>query len=175
MPKFWDLGLASGFNLPAFCFKIQLDNLRVKLTSGYWMLYMNVMYVMYQRRLEDFGSGVGLVGGPGGGRSPPDARKFWKFPKNFSRKLQKMDYFRRFFKKIKNSALNFRALHEKPNCLGNFWEKFERFLWKKHKNALFWCIFKIISKSCVKFSRVLTKNTIVWEFFDKLFKNFLRK
>ena len=35
------------------------------------------------------------------GLSPPDARKFWKFPKTFFKKLQNMDYFRRFFKKIK--------------------------------------------------------------------------
>ena len=41
--------------------------------------------------------GVGLVEGPGGAE-PPDAIKFWKFPKNFSRNLQKMDYFRRFLK-----------------------------------------------------------------------------
>ena len=75
-----------------------------------------------------------------GEHSPPDARKFWKFPKNFSRKLQKMDYLRRFFKKIKN-CVKFRALEEKPNCVGNSWKKFQRLLWKKQKNTLFWSIF----------------------------------
>ena len=62
--------------------------------------------------------GGGLVGGAGA--EPPDARKFGKFPKDFLRKLQNMNYFRRFFKKLKNPVLNFRALDEKHNCLGNF-------------------------------------------------------
>ena len=57
----------------------------------------------------------------------PDARKFWKFPKNFARKLQKMDYFRRFFKKLKTLRSIF---------------------------------------------AVCTKNTTVWEIFEKIFKFF---
>ena len=55
-----------------------------------------------------------------GVRSPSAARKILKFPKNLFNKLQNMNYFRRFFKKIKNPVLNFRAMDEKHNCLGNF-------------------------------------------------------
>ena len=75
----------------------------------------------FQRRRQDFGSGGGILGGRprsgSGERSPSDpirgrgfgkfllilSRNFWKIlkisKKKFSRKLQKMDYFRRFFKK----------------------------------------------------------------------------
>ena len=95
--------------------------------------------------------------------------------KKFLKKIAKMDYFRRFFKKIKNPALNFRALDEKPNCVGYFWKFFQRFLWEKRtKNAIFWSIFKIRSKLCVKFSRVLTKNNWFgnfWETFKNFFEN----
>ena len=44
-----------------------------------------------------------------------------------------MDYFRGFFKKIKNPALNFRALDEKPNCVGIFEKIFKDFFEKSTK------------------------------------------
>ena len=44
-----------------------------------------------------------------------------------------------------------------------------------NKNALFWSIFKKFSKPSVKFPGVLTKNTIVLEFFEKILKTFLEK
>ena len=57
------------------------------------------------------------------GRSPPDARKFWKFSKNFSRKFQKMDYFRRFSKKLKTLRSIFARWRKNPIV----WEIFEKF------------------------------------------------
>ena len=94
-----------------------------------------------------FGENI-LGGGPsrGCGRgAPQDARKFWKFPKKFSWKLQKMDYFRRFFKIIKNSALHFRALDENPDWWEIFEKMFKDFFEKStkiHYFGLFWIEFQ---------------------------------
>ena len=60
------------------------------------------------------------------GRRPPDARKFWKFPKNLSRKLQKMDYFRRFFKNIKKPGITFSRFGRKTQLFGKFLTKFSK-------------------------------------------------
>ena len=58
-----------------------------------WSAFL-IIHSRLQRRRQDFGSGRGNVLGGlprrGSGRqSHKDARKFWKFPKNFLRKLQK--------------------------------------------------------------------------------------
>ena len=137
-------------------------------TLWFRKLWNQVAYA--EKNFEGFKVMASLLGGPGA--EPPGRRRnFEILQTNSSRKLQKEDYFRRFFKKIKNHALNFRSLDEIPNCVGNFWENFERFLWKKHKNALFWYIFKIISNPALNF-RAFWRKTIGLAIFEKIFKNF---
>ena len=62
--------------------------------------------------------GGNILGGPGA--EPPGRQKILKISKKFLKKIAKMGYFRRFFKKIKNPALNFRALDKKHKCMGIF-------------------------------------------------------
>ena len=104
----------------------------------------------------------------------PDARKFWIFQKVSQEICKKMDYFRWFLNKNTNPALNFLALDGKPNCVGNFWENFERFLWKSTKMHYFVLFSKKISNPCVKFSRVLSKNNCFGNFREN-FQKFLWK
>ena len=56
-----------------------------------------------------------------GGRSPPDARKFWKFPKNFSRKLQKT-----IFQKNKEPCVKFSRFERKNQLCGEFLRKLSK-------------------------------------------------
>ena len=109
-----------------------------------------------------------------GGRSPPDARKFWKFPKNFSRKLQKTDYFRRFFKKLKTLREIF-ALWTKNYILWEIFEKIFKNFFEKSTKCIIFVYFQNNFKTLRKFSRVLTKNIIVWKFLRKFSKIFLWK
>ena len=73
----------------------------------------------YQRRRQDFGSGggtfqgVGLVGGPGGG-APRTPENFENFQKISQENCKNWIILVDFSKKLKNPALNFRALDEKP-------------------------------------------------------------
>ena len=67
------------------------------------------------------------------------------------------------------------ALWTKNTIVWEILRKFSKVSLKIAQNALFWSIFKILSKSRVKFSRVLTKNIILSGIFEKIFKNFLRK
>ena len=69
------------------------------------------------------GRGSGPVRGPGSG-APRTPENFRKFAKNSRRKLQKMLYFRLFWKKFRNHALNFGAVGRKPQL---FWENLRKF------------------------------------------------
>ena len=84
-----------------------------------------------------------------------------------------MDYFRRFFKKLKKLSVKFSLFGGKTQLCGKSLTKLSKISLKKHKKALFWSIFKIISIPCVKFSGILTKNRIVWEGFEKILNNFI--
>ena len=64
-----------------------------------------------------------IVGGPGGG-VPRTPENFRKFAKNFLRKLQKIHYFRLFFKEFQNFALNFARVWTK-HTIG--WEILRKF------------------------------------------------
>ena len=86
-----------------------------------------------------------------------------------------MHYFGLFSKKISKPYVKFSCFLTNNNCLGNFSEKYQKFLCKQQKNALFWSIFKKISKACVKFSRAMAKNVIPWGIFEIVLKNLLRK
>ena len=63
--------------------------------------------------------GVGIVGGPGGG-APQTPENFENFQKISQENCKKWIILGDFSKKLKNPALNFRALDEKTNCVGNF-------------------------------------------------------
>ena len=63
---------------------------------------------------------AGLLGGSGC-EAPPDAREYSKICKKDSlRKLQKVQYFSIFCKKISKPEFNFRAVGRKHNWLGKF-------------------------------------------------------
>ena len=112
----------------------------------------------------------GLSRGRCGGGAPLTPEKFENLQKKFSRKLQKMDYFRRFIKKIKNHALNFRDVDEKPNCVGNFWESFQRFLWKKHKKCIILASFPKNFKTLRKIFARFDEKQLFWNFLRKFSK-----
>ena len=101
--------------------------------------------LLSQLRRQDFSSGRGdIIGGRprrrSGRRSPPDARKIWKFPK-ILKKIAKNGLFLPIMQKIKNPALDFRALDEYLNCVANVWENFQRFLWKKAQKRNYFSLF----------------------------------
>ena len=109
-----------------------------------------------------------------GGLSPRDARNFWKFPKNFSRKLQKIDYFMRFFKKLKKFALNFRAFWRKTIGLEIFEKVFKNFFVSSTKLPYFGLLSKKFQNPALNF-RAFWRKTIGLEIFEKVFKNFFLK
>ena len=89
-----------------------------------------------------------------GGGAPRTPENFQKISQeNFKKWIILGD----FSKKLINPELNFRDLDENPIVWEIFEKIFKDFFEKKHKNALFWSIFKIISKPGFKFPRVLTK------------------
>ena len=127
----------------------------------------------YQQRRQDFGSGGGnILGGRprrgSGGRRPPDARKVWKFQKNFPRKLQKMDYFRRFFKKIKKPCVKFSRIGRKTQLCGKFLREFSKISLKIAQK----CIILVYFQNPALNFRAFWRKTIVLEIFEKIFKNF---
>ena len=61
---------------------------------------------------------------------------------------------------------------EPPRRRKNFENLQKDFLRKLQKLHYFSLFFKKISKLCVKFLRVWTKNTIGWEIFEKILKFF---
>ena len=70
-------------------------------------------------------------------------------------------------------------MDEKHNWLGKFWENLENFRkfsknsWRNLQKLLYFCLFcKEITKPFAKFSRVWTKNAIVWGKFEKILKIF---
>ena len=98
-------------------------------------------------------------------------RKISKLSCENSKNALFLDYSQQNFQ---SPALNYRAFWQKNNCLGNFWENFQKFIEeiaKMHYFSLFSAKFK---KPCVNFSRVWTKNTNCWVILRK-FWNFLIK
>ena len=86
-----------------------------------------------------FGRGDIFWGWPrkgSGGRAPRTPENCENFLKNSQENCKKIDYFRRFSIKFKNPALNFRALDEKHNCLGNFLRKFSKISLKNSKKCI---------------------------------------
>ena len=88
-----------------------------------------------------------LVGGPGCG-APRTPENFENFQKKISQEnCKKWIILGDFLKKIKNPALNFRALDEKPNCLGNYLRRFSNISLKKHKKCIILVYFQSIFKT----------------------------
>ena len=106
--------------------------------------------------------------GSGGPSPPPGRQKTWKVAKKFLKKIAKMDYLRDISKKVKKTRFKFSRFRRKTHLFGKVLRKISKISRKKFqwnffcKNPLFWSIFKITSKPCVRFSPVLTKNTIGW-------------
>ena len=59
---------------------------------------------------------------------------FGNFPKNLLRKLRKMHYFSRFFKKFNKPSVNFLRVWRKNTIVGHFEKIFEHFHKKIVKN-----------------------------------------
>ena len=59
---------------------------------------------------------------------------------------------------------------EKHNCMGNFLRKFSKVSLENSKNALFWSIFKIISKPYVNFHAFWRKTQLFRKFLIKFSK-----
>ena len=90
---------------------------------------------LMQWRRQDFGSGGNILGGrprrgSGGGAEPRGRQKISKISKKFLKKIAKMDYFRRFFQKIKNPRVKFSRFGRKTQLLGIFEKIFKSFLRK---------------------------------------------
>ena len=131
------------------------------------------------RTQEKFRWGVQGYGRPRRGSGGGKFSKIWK---NFLRKLQKINYFSIFFKKLNKPCVNFSRVWTKNT---NYWEILRNFLqfsknfFRKFRKIHYFSIFfEKFNKPCVHFSRVWTANTNCWEFlrnFRKISKNFLRK
>ena len=99
-----------------------------------------LMLLMFYRTSTSFhGHSQDFFGGGG---------TFRKFFKNFLRKLRKMHYFSKFFKKFNKPCVKFlRVWTKNANCwdlLRKFSNIFKVFLKKIAKSALFWHIFQNI-------------------------------
>ena len=99
---------------------------------------LNFYYIISGAARFRFGGDI--LGGRtrrGSGGGAPGRQKILKISKKFLKKIaKKWIILGDFSKKLKKHALNFRALDEKPNCVGNVWENFQRFLWKNHKKCI---------------------------------------
>ena len=135
----WSKSIASSFGCQdvEFLSKLQVphsSDSSVRLEGNFVASHPDrIIIIIIQLRRQDFGSGGGdILGGRprrgSRGRAPSDARKFGKFPKNFLRKLQKMDYFRRFFKKIKKPCVKISRLGRKTQLFVKFLRKFSKLL-----------------------------------------------
>ena len=100
--------------------------------------------------------------------------KFSKIWKKFLKKIVKMHYFSKFFKRFNKPCFTFsRVWTKNTNCwetLGNFLIFSKDFFRKFRKIHYFSIVFEKFNKPYVNSSRVWTKNTNCWEILRKHWK-----